>query len=134
MEGIISMKTEGFTFIEAMVVIVIIGLLAALYIPSMQDPIEKSRSKNAEFNLQAIFSAEKRYLLSERKYFTSSDLDSINVNLSIKIEDSNFNYSIAPSGSGYLATAVRIDGRCKGANMTVTHDNSTVKKTGCRSW
>jgi type IV pilus assembly protein PilE len=135
MEGIIRMNSKGVTFMEILVVLIIVGVLAVLYIPNMQDPIEKSRSRNAVFNLEAIYSAEKRYFLSERVYYNlSPDMESINRNLSIKVEDPNFNYSIAPFGSGYKAKAVRIDGKCKGANMTVTHDNSTVTKTGCRAW
>ena len=128
------MKIKGFTLIEVMIVIVIVGVLAILFIPNMQAPIEKSRSKNGAFNLQAIYSAQKRYLLSERSYYTSNNTDSINRNLSININDTYFSYNITPLGSGYLARAVRTDGKCKGANMTVTHDNSTVKKTGCAAW
>lgn len=134
MEGIVWMKIKGVTLMEVLVVIIIAGVLAALFIPSLQDPIEKSRSRNAVFNLQAIYSAQKRYLLSEKAYFTSNNVESINGNLSIKIDDAYFYYSITPSGSGYLAKAVRIDGKCKGANMTVAFDNSTVKKTGCPAW
>jgi type IV pilus assembly protein PilE len=135
MEGIVCMKTRGFTLIEVMIVIVIIGVLAILFIPNMQDPIERSRSKNAVFALQAIYSAQKRYLLSERKYYNlSNDTGSINQNLFLNINNTFFSYNIKPLGSGYLATAVRLEGKCAGANMTVTHDNSTVKKTGCAAW
>jgi prepilin-type N-terminal cleavage/methylation domain-containing protein len=128
------MKIKGFTLIEVMIVIVIVGVLAILFIPNMQDPIERSRSKTAAFALQAIYSAEKRYLLSERSYYTSNDTGSINKNLFLNLNNTYFSYNIKPSGNGYLATAVRIDGKCKGLNMTVTHDNSTVKKTGCTAW
>jgi type IV pilus assembly protein PilE len=129
------MKIKGVTLIEVMIVIVIIGVLALLFLPNMQDPIEKSRSKTAAFTLQTIYSAQKRYFLSERKYYNmSNDIDSINKNLFLNINNTFFSYNIKPSGSGYLATAVRLDGKCAGANMTVTHDNSTVKKTGCAAW
>jgi type IV pilus assembly protein PilE len=129
------MKIKGFTLIEVMVVIVIVGVLAILFIPNMRDPIERSRSKTAAFALQNIYSAQKRYFLSERKYYNlSNNMDSINRNLSLNINNTYFIYNITPLESGYLATAVRIDGKCKGASMNVTHDNSTVKKTGCAAW
>jgi type IV pilus assembly protein PilE len=135
MEGIVCMKTRGFTLIEVMVVIVIVGVLALMFIPNMQDPVERSRSKTAAFSLQAIYSAQKRYFLSERKYYNlSNDIVSINRNLFLNINNTFFSYNIKPAGSGYLATAVRLDGKCSGAKMTVTHDNSTVKKTGCAAW
>ena len=136
------MNTKGFTLMEALVVIVIIGVLAILFLPSMQDPIEKGRAKNAEFNLLAIHSAQKRYLLSERAYYLANQsialqnrVDAINGNLSIKIDDQYFDYDIAAEGtSGYRARAVRKDGKCKNQQMSLTADNSTVNKQGCAAW
>jgi Tfp pilus assembly protein PilE len=140
MEGIIGMKNTGLTFIEVLIVAIIIGILAVMFLPNMQDPIERSRSRGAVFNLETIYNAQKRYLLDQRQYFFSSDLESINQNLSVKIEDSDengiklFAYNITPWGSGYIATAVRASGKCKDAKMTIVHNNSTVNKTGCQSW
>jgi type IV pilus assembly protein PilE len=134
MEGIVSMKMKGFTLMEVLIVIIIIGILAVLTIPSLRDPLERSRAKNAEFNLLAIYSAQKRYFLSERVYFNSDDVEAINQNLSIKIDDSNFTYNITKSGSGYVARARRIDGKCQGVNMTILSNNSTVDKRGCPAW
>jgi len=136
MEGFVFMKDKGFTILELMIIIAIMGILAVFYIPSLQDTFERSRSKNAEFNLLQIYSAQKRYLLSERVYYlcnSSVDLQDnvfgINQNLSIKIEDAYFDYDIRPEGTdGYQAMAIRKEGRCANSTMVITEDNSTVRK------
>lgn len=135
------MGLKGFTMLELVVVVIIIGVLVAVSLPSMKDPIERSRAKNAEFNLMAIYSAQKRYLLSEKEYYicdTSIPLENrvsgINQNLSIKISDPYFDYNIRASGDGYVASAIRRDGQCRNARMNVTWDNSTIDKQGCAAW
>jgi prepilin-type N-terminal cleavage/methylation domain-containing protein len=140
MEGTIFMRKNGFSILELMVVIVIIGIIAALAVVRMGDPIERGRSKNAEFNLLAIYAAEKRYFLSEGQYYNSTaSLDKvydINQNLSIRIDDPYFDYSITGSKDWYRAVATRkLDSlKCKNVNMSLTSDNSTVDKRGCSVW
>jgi prepilin-type N-terminal cleavage/methylation domain-containing protein len=134
------MKKNGFTLFELMVVMVIVGILAVFFIPSMKAPLERGRAKNAEFNLLAIYAAQKRYFLSERKYYLCNNtLESngydISWNLSIKIKDPYFYYDIRAEGEdGYKAMAIRKDGICKNMQMSLTADNSAIDKRGCSEW
>jgi prepilin-type N-terminal cleavage/methylation domain-containing protein len=136
------MRTRGFSIIELMVVIVIIGILATLSISNMRTPLERGRAKNAEFNLLSIYSAQKRYLLSERQYFlcntTTAKADKvfeITRTLPIKIEDAYFDYDVVAYGaSGYKAIAIRKDGLCADKQINLTSENSTVDKRGCDVW
>lgn len=143
MEGYVRMKGKGFTLLELLVVVVIIGILGVFALPSMRDPIERSRARNAEFSLISIYSAQKRYLVANRtqSYFACNDIPNaddrmraINENLTLKIDDPYFEYNIRPDGDGYVAWATRKDGRCVNKNMSVTEDNSTVDKEGCSAW
>ena len=45
--------TAGFTVVELMIVVVIVGILAAVAAPSFTDTIEKQRAKNAAADLHA---------------------------------------------------------------------------------
>ena len=64
---IISRKNSlmGFTLIELMVVVLIIGILASIALPSYGKVIEKSRTVEAISRLNAIYKAQIRYLLLE---------------------------------------------------------------------
>jgi prepilin-type N-terminal cleavage/methylation domain-containing protein len=142
MEGSILMKKSGFTVLELIIVVIIIGILAVFSAPSMRDPLERGRARNAEFNLLQIYAAQKRQLLNNRAYYNTSSVSwedgayAINQNLSIKIDDAYFDYKIVPAGpDGYRAYARRkAEGRCGNHTMNITDDNSTVDKKGCTAW
>ena len=61
-------KQSGFTLIEIMVVLVIIGLLAALVVPSIMDRPDQARRIKAMQDIRAIESALKLYRLDNYNY------------------------------------------------------------------
>lgn len=54
---------KGFTLVEIMIVVVIIGLLAAMAIPAFQKVRENAREKAVLNNLRQVASAGQQYLL-----------------------------------------------------------------------
>lgn len=56
---------KGFTLVEIMIVVVIIGLLAAMAIPAFNKVREQSREKAIINNLRQVASAGQQYLLEE---------------------------------------------------------------------
>jgi len=55
------MKQKGFTMIELMIVVAIIGILAAIALPKFADMIEKSREGSTKGNAGSIKSANSIY-------------------------------------------------------------------------
>jgi prepilin-type N-terminal cleavage/methylation domain-containing protein len=127
---------KGFTLLELLIVVVIVGVLAALTIPNMRSSVERTRSRSAQFNLQAIYNAEKRYKLRNNKYYYGANTQAaINENLQLNIQDSYFTYQITGSADSFNATATRFDPSsiCANKKMRVSHENSTIEKE-CNVW
>lgn len=54
---------KGFTLVEIMIVVVIIGLLAAMAVPAFQKVRETSQSKTITNNLRQLATASQQYFL-----------------------------------------------------------------------
>ena len=60
--------SRGFSLVEVMVVLTILGILIAMAVPRYTRAIEQSRADIAAANLRAIWSAERLYWLENRVY------------------------------------------------------------------
>lgn len=70
-------KHSGFTLIELMITVVIIGILTAIAFPSYQAHLLKGRRASAQAHLMDIAQRQQQYLLDARAYAT--DLPTLNM-------------------------------------------------------
>ena len=69
-------RSSGFTLVELAVVVVIIGVLAALAVPRFVGSVERSKASEAFNYLATIHAAQERYHARQSTYATSlSSLD-----------------------------------------------------------
>jgi type IV pilus assembly protein PilA len=72
MNRIRNKSQRGFTLIELMIVVAIIGILAAVAIPAFMDYMKKGKRSEAELNLNAIGKSAKTYYV-EKAGFPAKD-------------------------------------------------------------
>lgn len=100
---------KGFTLMEIIVVMVIIGILAAISVPIYTTIVVQGSAKAAQNNLITIYNAQKNYYFSNGAYCTSANgvcnsLNSINTTLALNLIDNNFTYT-CNNAAGFICTA-----------------------------
>ena len=126
----IPYQAKGFTILELLVVLIIIGILAALGLPNFVKTKESTLDKEAKSNLELISAAEKSYHMDYDSYFISADLAAINSNLKLSLHAANWNYKIV-SDANFTAKAQRVN---DSSNVwCISRDTDDPYKTNC-SW
>jgi len=139
---------KGFTLVELLIVVIIIGILATIAMPQYQRFVERSRAAEANTILGAIRNAEEVYKIDNAKYLVVTDAGDIATGPSannkklmsiLPVKDSTehyFKYTvlISPNGLKFLAIAERKqspadDNKGKTPNLTSTDTKYYVTVT-----
>ena len=73
------MNKTGFTLVELLVVVLIIGILAAMALPNYQTAVDKARFMQAMADIDAIKKAEELYFLANGEY--TKKLENLDIDL-----------------------------------------------------
>ncbi len=117
---------KGFTLIEILVVVLIIGILAAIAVPQYQKAVQLSRVKTALPILRSIYDAKEIYYLSHGHY--TGDLDELDIKVDNSGKDeenhyiTSFGKVVLSSNSPYVYAEV--DGGAFIDFMGLTEDNN----------
>ncbi len=99
---------KGFTLIELMIVVAIIGILAAIAIPNFLSYQCKSKQSEAKTNLGAIANSEESYNAEFSKYVTCTTMAELQSKIGWQAKGTpKYTYSVeAPTDTTFTATAV----------------------------
>lgn len=103
---------KGFSLMELLVVLIIVGILAALSIPNYTKTRERAVDKEAQTALSLVQAAERMYRLRAAAYYPytvpETSIDNINENLKLNLGEQRWDYSVT-GGATFSARAQRLD-------------------------
>ena len=133
----------GFTLIEILIAIVIVGVLASVAFPTFIDQLRKSRRSEAFTALASMQQAQERWRSNQANYATT--LSQLGVTSSTT---SSGYYTLSVSGgtsadpvdpaTGYFVTAEGVSGTSQGndtqcSKLSVRADRGSITYAGCGS-
>ncbi|KAI3590112.1 hypothetical protein D9X30_5695 [Cupriavidus sp. U2] len=128
---------RGFTLIELMITVMIVGILAAVAIPQYQQFVTKSRRAEAKAGLARVQGALERYFTVNNTYTVDpsalklTKCDDAKTPSGDTCESTNYIITIAPSGgsiaTGFQLTATPVANRQDPVCGNFTVDNLNVK-------
>lgn len=121
-------RDSGFTLIELMMVVAILGILAAMAMVSHRHFLEKARSVEAEVTLAEIDRLETLYHANHGTH--SSDFTAIGFTLSRMLKYHKVLVQLQGGGTSFKATAIPLSGTKLQKGLVLTHrmEGTTLQK------
>ncbi len=120
-------QEQGFTMIELMITVAVIGILVAVGLPSYSNAVRKSNRSEAQSALMNIATRQQQMLVDTRKYVAT--VEELKVLVPDKVSS---HYSVTITlGTGtvpsFLATATPLGSQTKDSCGTLTVDQNNTK-------
>ena len=122
-------KTLGFTLIELMVVVAIIGILASVAYPSYLDSFRKARRADAQADMVQYAGFAER-IFTETNSYVSATTDAASL-----VDTDFYTYATVPTATAFTITITAQGGQANdvcGTTMSLTNTGATTPATaGC---
>jgi type IV pilus assembly protein PilE len=123
-------KSKGFTLIELMVVLLIVGVLAAIAYPSYRESVKRGNRRAAQSVMMEIVNREHQYFIANRVY---ADTAALNYTLPPEVSN-NYTLAIALNAGpppGFAVNLTAIGAQVSDGNLSI---NSVGVKTPAEKW
>jgi type IV pilus assembly protein PilA len=108
-------QPQGFTLLELLVVIIILGVLAAIALPAYLNQVQKGKQSEAKAYISTLNKGQKAYFTTKSTYGGSIDL----LGVGVPAGTPNYTYSVSTNSSGNISDNYAI--------ATATPKNATLR-------
>ena len=126
-------RSTGFTLIELMIVVIIIGVLLGISIPAYRDYVVRSHRADAQAALLDIAARQERFVAQNNTYTTELSAGTgLNLGRTTSAEG-YYNMSVAACAGGSIATCYVVTATATGSQAsdsecaTITYDSAGNK-------
>ena len=126
-------NNRGFTLLEIIIVIIIVGVLASLALPRFFRTVEYSRSTEALVSINAIRQSMERCYLQRYAYTGCAAFTNLDLEDPAASPNNHFTYGMtAPTATTYNITATRNtrDGGVATDMVVLTNNGTTITRSG----
>lgn len=138
----IGRPNRGFTLLELIATITVIGVLSGLAVPMYGRAIESARGHQAVAGLRQIHTAERIYRSEDGFYFPhqpthpgAADATEMYDDLNLFLDEADWTYSVDTTGlDDFTATATRSGGGAAYNGAQIQIDENGVPAPGAPAW
>jgi type IV pilus assembly protein PilE len=136
-----KLNQSGFTLVELMIVVAIIGILAAIAYPSYDDYVKRGNRTEGQALLSDASARQERYFAQNNAYITSNgDIAKLGLNNGNRSETNKYTLTVSKvnGDGGYTLTAEQGFNDAKCGNLTLDalgkKDRTGSDKTVAECW
>jgi type IV pilus assembly protein PilE len=134
-------RQKGFTLVELMIVVAIIGILSALVFPSYQRYVMRSGRSEGQAKLMEVMQAQERFYSQNQTYTANLGVGglaypNVAANAAAPSEQARYNVTSAACAGGTIATCVILSAAPQGSQAndtecgTITLNSKGTKTEG----